>query len=128
MTKKIIIAVGDLKVKALLNDSQTAKEIYDKLPLESRVNTWGEEIYFNIPVMVDLEKAFAKEVVGLGDLGYWPQGPAFCIFFGQTPVSKPGEIRPATAVNVIGKIAGDPKVFKKIKGKETITIEKEALE
>lgn len=126
MSKNIVIKSGNLKVSAKLNDSKTAGEIFEKLPLESRVNTWGDEIYFNIPVMADIEEGFSKEVVEMGDLGYWPQGPAFCIFFGPTPVSKPGEIRPATAVNVIGKISGDPKVFKKIKDAETITIEEES--
>ena len=126
MSKDIIIKAGDLEVKATLNDSKSAKEVYGKLPIASRVSTWGEEIYFNIPVMADIEQDYSKEVVELGDLGYWPQGPAFCIFFGQTPISKPGQIKPATAVNVIGKVAGDSKVFKKIKDGETITVEKES--
>ncbi|MFH1520006.1 MAG: cyclophilin-like fold protein [Candidatus Omnitrophota bacterium] len=124
MPKDIVIKAGDLEVKAVLNDSKSAKEVYDKLPIASRVSTWGEEIYFSIPVMADIEQDFSKEVVELGDLGYWPQGTAFCIFFGQTPISKPGKIKPATAVNVIGKVAGDPKVFKKIKDGETITLSK----
>jgi hypothetical protein len=125
MGKAIIIKVKNLKVAAELNDSQAADKIYKKLPIESRVNTWGEEIYFNIPVLADLEEAYAKDIVELGDLGYWPQGPAFCIFFGQTPISEPSKIKPATAVNVIGRVFGDPKVFKKIKDGEVISLEKE---
>jgi len=125
MKKAIIIKAGNLKAPAELNNSETANQIYKKLPIESRVSTWGEEIYFNIPVMADLEGSFAKDIVELGDLGYWPQGSAFCIFFGQTPVSKQGEIRPATAVNVIGKVSSDLEAFKKIQEGETITIEKE---
>ncbi|MFH1655967.1 MAG: cyclophilin-like fold protein [Candidatus Omnitrophota bacterium] len=124
MKRAITIKVGKLKVRAGLNDSKTGDEIYNKLPIESRVNTWGEEIYFDISVMADLEDTYAKEIVELGDLGYWPQGPAFCIFFGQTPVSKPGQIRSATAVNVIGKVSSDLEAFKKIKDGETITLSK----
>ncbi|MFC1703259.1 cyclophilin-like fold protein [Candidatus Omnitrophota bacterium] len=126
MSQEIFIKVNTVKAKAQLNDSKTARAIYDRLPIESRVNIWGEEIYFNIPVMADLEKDFAKDVVQLGDLGYWPQGPAFCIFFGQTPISSDSEIRPASSVNVIGKINGDTEVFKKIKDGSAITLEKSA--
>ncbi|MBM3251469.1 MAG: hypothetical protein FJZ11_01630 [Candidatus Omnitrophica bacterium] len=125
MQKTIVIKVKNLKVAAELNDSQTADKIYKKLPIESRVNTWAEEIYFDIPIMADLEQHYAKDIVELGDLGYWPQGPAFCIFFGQTPISQPGKIRPATSVNVIGRIKGDSKVFKKIKDGEAIIVDKE---
>jgi hypothetical protein len=63
-------------------------------------------------------------VVELGDVGYWPPGSAFCIFFGRTPVSGPGEIRPASAVNVLGKIDGDPKVFKAVSSGASVTIER----
>ncbi|MFC1594019.1 cyclophilin-like fold protein [Candidatus Omnitrophota bacterium] len=126
MAYEILITAGAVSAPAQLNDSKTAEAIYAALPLESRVNTWGEEIYCNIPVMVDLENDFAKDVVELGALGYWPQGPAFCIFFGQTPVSTPEEIRPATAVNVIGKVKGDVEGFKTIKDGEKIKIVKES--
>ena len=81
--KKITITTEGLKVDASLNDSKTAQKIWDALPIEGRVNTWGDEIYFSIPVNVGLEKA--KVVVSEGDLGYWPPGNAFCIFFGPTP-------------------------------------------
>ena len=81
--KKMRITTEDLKVDASLNNSETAQNIWDALPIESRVNTWGDEIYFSIPVDVGLENA--KAVVSEGDLGYWPPGNAFCIFFGLTP-------------------------------------------
>jgi len=106
---------------AELNDSQTAKLIWKALPIESTVNTWGEEIYFSIPVKATLENP--KSVVEMGDLGYWPTGNAFCIFFGKTPVSTDKEIRPASAVCVIGKLLGDPKEFKKVNVGETIVLE-----
>lgn len=122
LVKKITITTEDLKVGASLNDSKTAQNIWDALPIEGRVNTWGDEVYFSIPISVELEKA--KAVVSEGDLGYWPPGSAFCIFFGLTPASQGDEIRPASPVNIFGKIIGDPKVFKKVSSGAKIIIEK----
>lgn len=120
--KKITITAEGLKVDASLNDSKTGQKIWDALPIEGSVNTWGDEIYFSIPVDVGLENA--KVVVSEGDLGYWPPGNAFCIFFGTTPVSRGNEIRAASPVNIFGKIIGDPKVFKKASSGAKIIIEK----
>lgn len=123
MERKIKIRVGPLNVEAELNDSKTAQLIWEALPIEGRVNTWGEEIYFSIPVKTGLETG-SREVVSAGELGYWPTGHAFCIFFGPTPVSRGEEIRAASAVNIIGRLSGDPKVFRKVKDGEKIFIEK----
>ena len=120
--RKIRITAGDVSVTASLNDSKTADAIWNALPIEARANTWGEEIYFGIPV--HLKEENAQAVVELGDLGYWPPGHAFCIFFGRTPVSQGNEIRPASPVNVFGKIEGDPTVFTKVRDGERIIIEK----
>lgn len=120
--KKITITVNDVKMSAELNDSETAQKIWKTLPIEGSVNTWGDEIYFSIAVNVGLENA--KVVVSEGDLGYWPPGNAFCIFFGTTPVSRGNEIRAASPVNIFGKIIGDPKVFKKVSSGAKIIIEK----
>jgi len=120
--KKITITVEDIKMSAELNDSKTAQKIWKTLPIEGSVNTWGDEIYFSIPVNVGSENA--KEVVLEGNLGYWPPGSAFCIFFGLTPASQGDEIRPASPVNVFGKIIGDPKVFKKVSSGAKIIVEK----
>ena len=123
MGKRINILVGDLKVEAELNDSKTARLIWETLPIEAKVNTWGEEIYFAIPVKTGLEEG-AREVVSFGELGYWPTGHAFCIFFGPTPASRGNEIRAASAVNVIGKVLTDPKVFLKVKDGVKVALEK----
>ncbi len=123
MEKKIAIKAGNVVAKAVLNDSPTAKKIYESLPLEARANTWGDEIYFDIPVKASLEKN-AKELVEVGDLGYWPTGSAFCIFFGPTPMSRGDEVRPASAVNVIGRVAGDARVFKKVSSGAKVRIER----
>ena len=120
--KKITIKTEDLKVDAGLNDSNTAQKIWEALPIEGSVNTWGDEIYFSIPINIGLENA--EEVVSEGDLGYWPPGSAFCIFFGTTPVSRGNEIRAASPVNIFGKIIGDSKVFKKVSSGAKIIIEK----
>ena len=123
MENKITIRVGELEVEAELNESKTAQLIWAALPIEAKVNLWGEEIYFAIPVTAGQEQG-ARDVVSSGELGYWPPGRAFCIFFGPTPASRGDEIRAASAVNVIGKVLSDPKVFRKVKDGVKITLEK----
>ena len=101
---------------------ETVQAIWESLPIQTRANTWGDEIYFSIPVRLGEENA--QPTVSMGDLGYWPPGQGFCIFFGPTPVSRTGEIRPANPINVFGKVKGDPKVFKKVRSGDTIRIER----
>jgi len=112
---RIRIKLGEVEAEAELNDTKTARMVYDALPIEARPNTWGDEIYFPIPVKADPEDP--KDVVEEGDIAYWPPGNAFCIFYGKTPASLGDEIRPASPVNVIGKVLGDPKAFKKAAGR-----------
>ncbi len=127
MEKKIRIKAGKVEGRAVLNDSPTAQKIWESLPIEARANTWGDEIYFDIPVKCALEKD-AQELVQVGDLGYWPTGSAFCIFFGPTPMSRGNEVRPASAVNVIGRVSGDAKAFKAVSSGTKIRIEREEKE
>ncbi len=119
--RKIRIKVGDVTVTAALNDTKTAEAIWSALPIQERGNTWGDEIYFSIPVQLETERG--QDVVQLGDLGYWAPGTAFCIFFGPTPVSRGDEIRPASEVTVFGKIDGDPTVFRRVASGSGVTIE-----
>ena len=123
MEKKITIRVGELEVEAELNESKTAQLIWEALPVEAKTHLWGEEIYFAVPVTTGQEQG-ARDVVSSGELGYWPPGHAFCIFFGPTPASRGDEIRAASAVTVIGKVLSDPKVFRKVKDGVKITLEK----
>ena len=123
MEKKIRILVSDIKLEAELNESKTSQLIWEALPIEAKANLWGEEIYFAIPVKTGLETG-SREVVSAGELGYWPTGNAFCIFFGPTPASSGKEIRAASAVNIIGKVSGDPKIFLKVKDGAKITLER----
>jgi hypothetical protein len=123
--KKIVIRAGHITAEAELNESTTAVAIWQALPLEGVANTWGEEIYFRIPVSHDLAPD-AKDLVQLGDLGYWPQGRAFCIFFGATPISGPGEIRPASSVNVVGRLLDDPTKFLSVHAGTSVLLEQSA--
>ena len=120
--RRITITAGDVQAEAALNETATAEAIWKALPIEAQANTWGDEIYFSIPVR--LKEQNAQELVELGDLGYWPPGSAMCIFFGPTPMSSGIEIRPASAVNVWGKVVGDPKVFKKVRSGTKIVVDK----
>jgi hypothetical protein len=119
---RIRITVGEVALEADLNDMATAVKIAEALPIRTAFSTWGDEIYFPVPVDADLDDS-AREVVEIGDLGYWPPGSAFCIFFGLTPVSEPGRIMPASAVNVIGKVTGDATLFKQVMRAREVVLE-----
>lgn len=123
MEKRIRIKAGQLEVVAELNDTDTAQAIWEALPIKERANLWGDEIYFSIPVSVELEAG--QELVDVGDLGYWPPGKGFCIFFGPTPMSEGEQPRPASPVTVFGKVIGEATVFKSVASGAEITIEKE---
>lgn len=122
MNRTIQIRVNDIELEATLNNSRTAEAIWETLPIIAQANTWGDEIYFTIPVNLKLEKG--QELVEVGDLGYWPSGSAFCIFFGPTPVSRGEEIRPASAVTVFGKVVEDATALKRVNSGTKITIER----
>jgi uncharacterized protein len=119
---KIVIRAEPVEITAELNDSNTAKTIWNALPITGRANLWGEEIYFRIPGHIEPENG--RELVEKGDLGFWPDGDAFCIFFGPTLMSIGDEIRPASAVNVFGRITGDTVLFKKVRSGTVINIER----
>ena len=127
MTERTIkIIAGGISAEAVLKaDSPTADAIWNALPLAATVNLWGDEIYFTIPVSLGLDR-HARESVDRGDLGYWPDGPAFCIFFGPTPMSSGGVIKPASAVNVFGRVIGNPDVFKQVPSRASIRVEQVA--
>jgi hypothetical protein len=109
----ITISVNDILLEAKLGTSATAVKILEALPFESIVNTWGDEIYFTIPVAVQQEPD-ARAEVEIGELAYWPMGKAFCIFFGPTPVSRDDKPRAYSPVNVFGRVLGDATALKGI--------------
>ena len=121
MPSNIVITAGSIRLEAELNATFTAQAIRNILPLTAAANTWGDEIYFSIPMTLELENG--QEVVEMGDLGYWPPGRAFCIFFGTTPASQGDEIRPASAVTVVGKVQGEVTTLKQVSAGEQVSIE-----
>ncbi len=123
MDRKIKVRIGQLEIPAELNDSRIAGLIWEKLPLEASGNTWGEEIYFPVPVKTRLDNP--RDKVAIGDLGYWPEGPAFCIFFGPTPISKGEEIKPAGSVEIVGRLSIVPLGLKKVAAGETVILERD---
>ncbi|OQX62587.1 MAG: hypothetical protein B5M55_07790 [Desulfococcus sp. 4484_242] len=118
----ITIKIGKITLDAELDDTPVANEIAEILPFRTAFNTWGDEIYFTIPVEAQPDDT-AREEVEIGDLGYWPTGRAFCIFFGPTPVSAPGKIRPASAVNIVGRVTGDISPLKQVESEQEVIVE-----
>lgn len=124
MAKKIQITAGSIVMKASLYENETAKAIWEELPIEGSAHRWGEEIYFSIPVTLH-EAPDGRQEMEVGELGYWPTGSAFCIFFGPTPVSRGSEPRAYSKVNPFGMIDGDASVLSAVKDGEKITVEKD---
>ncbi len=120
--RNISFTSGSITIEGILNETETAKKIWSSLPLDSSVNTWGDEIYFSVQVDNELENS--QEIVDLGDIGFWPPGNAICLFFGPTPISSEGEIRPASSVNIVGKIIGNLEELKLIKSASKISVVK----
>ena len=113
--RKITITAGKVSLEAELNDSPTAQQIWGALPITGLANTWGDEIYFDIPVVVR-QAPDARAEVEVGELGYWPVGHAFCILFGPTPVSTDERPRAYSPVNIIGRVLGDATQFRAVAG------------
>ena len=122
--KKIKIVAGSLELTAGLYETPTAEVIYDALPLEGEIQKWGDEIYFGVDFEIELETD-AREEVEEGELGYWPLGPAFCIFFGPTPVSKSSKPKAYSPVNVFGKIRDEWALLKDIRNGSMLVVTKE---
>jgi hypothetical protein len=118
----IRISAGPVTVFASLGDSPTARAVLAALPITGRASTWGDEIYFGIPVDAD-EEPGSSAVVELGDVAYWPPGSALCLFFGSTPASRGNEIRAASAVNVVGRIEGDATVLRQMRDGTPVRVE-----
>lgn len=116
-----MITTETVQMEADLNDSKTAALIWETQPVSAEASTWGDEIYFAIPVKTGYENAVS--VVQKGDLAYWPDGNCFCIFFGKTPASTDTEIKPASPVNLVGRFSGDPEIWKKVAAGDTIRLE-----
>ena len=119
---RIIFKTSNAAIEGELDDSQTARKIHDKLPIAAKAKTWGEEIYFEIPVRCSPENATMD--VNVGDIAYWPEGACLCIFFGRTPASTGSMPKPASEVNIVGKISADLSILKNIRSGDKIRVER----
>ena len=120
--RKIIISTENLRMEAILAEGSSADIFWNTLPITGQVNTWGDEIYFNVNLQIPLDDD-ASDIVESGDIAFWPPGSAFCIFFGRTPASSGDEVRAASAVNVLGKIDGDEREFRSVPSGEEVRLE-----
>jgi hypothetical protein len=120
---KISISIENVMIEAEMFDTPTAAKILHALPIEGTANVWGDEIYFDISLSLDPEPE-ARADVAVGDLAYWPAGPAFCIFFGPTPVSTGDQPRAFSPVNVFGRVLGDAKRFKAVSSGSAVKVTK----
>jgi uncharacterized protein involved in tolerance to divalent cations len=116
----VMIAVGDLEVRAWLNGAGAARRLVEALPLASTVSLWGGEMYFPVPVDEKLQNG--RDTVNVGDIAYWPPGKAICVFLGDTPLGNTGVIRPLTPVEVIGRVEAPESLAGRVRRGERITI------
>jgi len=123
MADRIRITAGSVTVEAELLDNETARRIYGALPIDASANTWGDEIYFTIPVDCPREQD-ARAEVEVGELGYWLAGSGFCIFYGRTPMSTGNQPVAASEVKVFGRIVGDATLLRGTRSGTRVTIEK----
>lgn len=122
--KKLKFVFDNKEITAEITDKnpKTVDAIWNSLPLESTINTWGEEIYFGVAVKVEEENA--QEEVEVGDVAYWPEGRCICIFFGETPISKTDRPKAYSPVNVFAKVESNLKVLKTAIPGSVIRVEK----
>ena len=121
--KNIILKFKDKELILNLRDTPTANIIYDSLPFSSTVKKWGEEIYFETPVNIELEDN-ARAVVEFGEIAFWNEGSAIAIGYGKTPISKENEIRLISPCNIWADSSFDKSYIEQIKENETVEIEK----
>lgn len=122
--RRIRISSGNLSFSATLTDNRAARALWKRLPVEAKASTWGHEIYFPVPIELASTKD-DQDIVGMGDIAYWPPGSAVCIFFGTTPASRGEEIRAASPVTPLGKVEGDPTLFNAVEDGQLVRLERE---
>ncbi len=118
---RIVMKTPENEFLIELNDSATADALYLALPIEEYINVWGEEIYFEVPVDMRLEDG--RKVLEVGEVAYWPQGKAFCVFFGRTPVSKGPKPEAYSPVSPLGKVVGEVEALKGLGDRTRVRLE-----
>ena len=108
-------------VGAILDDTPTARGLVAALPVKAKAQTWGEEVYFEIPITAKLESG-AKQVVPPGTVCFWTEGSSLALPWGRTPVSEGDESRLVTRCNVLGMIDGDPRQLASVRSGDAITV------
>ncbi len=121
---KIIFKSAGIELRGELYDTPTAQKVWDVLPHSTPINTWGEEIYFDIPVTLPLEPD-ARANVEVGEIGYWNVGKSMCLFWGRTPASKDEKPVAASPVNIFGKVIGDATVLNAVEDSAEVIVEKD---
>ncbi|HUJ09519.1 MAG TPA: cyclophilin-like fold protein [Verrucomicrobiae bacterium] len=119
---RIQISWAKGKAFGVLNETPTAKKLAAALPCDSTANTWGEEVYFIVPIHAELEPD-AQQVVPPGTICYWIHGQSLALPFGPTPVSQGNECRLVTKTNILGKLEGDPRILKSIRDGDEVRVE-----
>jgi hypothetical protein len=123
--KRIKIVAGDVTLRTALHDTPTADRIYEALPFESTAQTWGDEVYFSVPVSAPLE-ADARDVMEPGEIAFWVEGQSIAIGFGRTPISWGDEIRLAAPCNVWARALDDVKALDAVKLGDAVRVEADA--
>jgi hypothetical protein len=118
---RIRIAWPKGSLAATLDDTPTARALVSALPLSTRAQTWGEEVYFEIPVKASLERG-ARQVVPPGTVCFWVEGGALALPWGRTPISEGKEPKLVSPCNVLGRIDGDPREFASVRGGDAMTL------
>ncbi|MEM0449290.1 MAG: cyclophilin-like fold protein [Methanomassiliicoccales archaeon] len=119
---RIVMRTPEHDIYMELNDSETSRAIYEVLPIDEYINVWGEEIYFPVPVKHKLENG--KKIMEVGEIAYWPEGEAFCIFFGPTPVSKGPLPEAYSPVTPLGRVVSDIAPLKELGDRTRIFLER----
>lgn len=119
--REVVFKVGAIELRARLADTATALKIWNALPLAAAVQTWGDEIYFDVPVSSDREPD-ARDVVEAGDIAFWPDGKAIAIGFGPTPISRNSEIRLASPCNIWAHAVDDVRVLRTVESGAEIIV------
>lgn len=122
MATRIRITCGEVTIAAELDDSATGRALAAALPFEGWANRWGDEIYFEVPVELP-QSPEARQLMEVGELGYWPVGRAFCIFFGPTPVSTDDRPRAYSPVNPFGRLLEDPAPLRQVRDGDPVRVE-----